>query len=270
MIANVNETLWVDFNLDTAVFLDLIAFWLKKNSLNKQPRNFRDGRYWTYNTLDSYCTHFPGWSKDTIRRIIRNCVKHGLLLVGNYNRKGYDRTAWYSLTDKALEYYPQLQSLMNVTADNPDSDSCGGSPTSCGGSNTAIPTLLPTSSNNTITAIAAAGKAKRDSDKELILREMIDAYRETFPDNPQPHKTAISTSLEKTLLTLITKWPKVHPTGQALTIGDFTRYLLDLKLTAPKFSLGTYITPEGARKKNNLETFCRWNTVVKHFEEAYT
>lgn len=260
MIHHVNEQLWIDFNLETAVFLDHLAYWLKKNAANKQSHNFQDGRYWTYNTLDAYCSEFPGWSKDTIRYLIRKCVKNGLLIVGNYNRKGYDRTSWYTFTDKSLEYYPKLASIMKVSPDSPDSDSCGTFPTSCGEIPTAIPKLLPSSSNNTITA-------KPSSDP--ILREMIDAYRETFPDNPQPHKTAISTNLEKTMRTLIKRWPEIA-NGEAFTVDWFKRYLRGLKELAPKFSLKSYLTQDGREKKNDLLTFCRWNTVVSFSEDRYS
>ncbi len=112
--------------------------------------------------------------------------------------------------------------------------------------------------------------SRKEPSHTPILKEMIEAYRETFPDNPQPHPKVISTSLEKTMLTLIKRWPEIEPNGNPLTADGFTRYLAMLKLDAPKFSLGTYLTQDGARKKNNLETFCRWNTVVKYFEGAYS
>lgn len=264
MLANVNEALWIDFNLDTAVFLDTIAYWLKKNAANKLSHNFQDGRYWTYITEKGLGTMFPGWSRETIRRVIRNCVSNGLLLKGNFNRKGYDRTSWYSLTDKALEYYPKLTSIIYLDPENPDSDSMVDFNHPLVGSNPAIPILQPTSSNNTITAIAPASKPKKDSSQQM-LREMIDAYREIFPDNPQPHKTAISTSLERAMRTVIRRWPEVTE-GEEFTLDWFKRYLRGLKELAPKFSLKSYVTKDGRVKKNGLLTFCRWDTVV-HFSE---
>jgi len=111
-------------------------------------------------------------------------------------------------------------------------------------------------------------KGKKKNSLELM--ELINIYRELFPHNPQPHKRVISTSLKKTLLTLVKRWPELDPNGNALTYEAFKRYLIALKSSAPKFALGEYVTDEGNRKKNGLETFARWNTVVKFLENAYS
>ena len=276
MIANVTEQLWIDFGLDSAVFLDSIAYWLKTNANNKQPRNYREGRYWTYNTLDALHGMFPGWSKDTIRGIIRKCVKNGLLIVGNFNKKKYDRTCWYSLTDKAIEYYPALSLIIQQKADNPGGVSCGDFASPCGESPTPIPKLLPTrkdinnSEFDNSPAAATKEKPKKPKADLVFLMSLINVYREVFPDNPQPHKKVIATSLQRTLLTLVKRWPELDPDGHALTPEAFHRYLTLLRTTAPKFSLSEYVTDQGNRKKNNLETFARWNTVVKFLEKAYS
>jgi hypothetical protein len=102
------------------------------------------------------------------------------------------------------------------------------------------------------------------------MREMINAYRKIFPDNPQPHPKLIATSLQRTLQTLIKRWPEADPNGNALDIAAFERYLTHLRLSSPQFALGEYETANGKRKKNNLETFARWNTFVKCLEGAYS
>lgn len=115
----------------------------------------------------------------------------------------------------------------------------------------------------------AAKKVNKKNDQELLW-EMIAVYRETFPDNPQPHQKLISTSLKKTLQTLIKRWPEADPQGNALTIAAFRRYLTLLRENAPNFSLNAYVTSDGNKKKNNMETFCRWNTFVKFLENQYS
>lgn len=262
------EQLWVDFGLDTAVFLDYIAHWLHLNSSNKQPRNYHEGRYWTYNTLDAFHSIFPGWSRDTIRGIIRKCQKNGLLIVSNFNKKKYDRTCWYSLSDLALEYYPKLSNLIQQQPDNPGGVSCGDFATPSGEIPTPIPNTLTTSSNNTITT-SERSSSKQSKSTEL-MRELIDVYRETFPNNPQPHPRLISTSLHKTLQTLIKRWPEADPEGRALDVETFRRYLIALRQSAPQFSLGEYVTKDGNKKKNGMETFCRWNTLVQFLENKYS
>lgn len=275
MLANVNEQLWIDFGLDSAVFLDYIAFWIKGNARNKQPRNFHEGRYWTYNTLDALHNEFRGWSRDTIRGIIRKCVKNDLLIVSNFNKKKYDRTCWYTLSDKAIKYYPKLLEVIQVMPDNPGGVSCGDLTTPSGEITTPIPKPLTSISNINITNSESDDSPtpaiKVNKQKPLIeLSELIDVYRAVFPNNPQPHPRLISTSLKKTLSGLVKRWPELDPNRNQITVDAFRRYLELLRDTAPKFALGEYTTEQGRKKKNNLETFCRWNTIVKFLENQYS
>ncbi len=134
---------------------------------------------------------------------------------------------------------------------------------------------LPIINNITISesddspAPAIQEKKKKQSSVEM-MRQLIEVYRQEFPDNPQPHPTLISTSLHKTLSTLIKRWPEADPKGHPLDAETFQRYLEHLRLSAPKFSLGEYVTKDGNKKKNNMETFCRWNTFVKFLENQYS
>lgn len=89
------------YGLESGVMMENIHFWMLKNRENK--RNYHDGRYWTYNSLKAWSEVFPYWTVDQIHRIVNKLVDEGLVLIGNYNRHSFDRTNWYSLTEKALE-----------------------------------------------------------------------------------------------------------------------------------------------------------------------
>lgn len=264
MITNFNEQLWIDFDLEVAVILENFAAWIRFNATKRNPkdRNLHEGRYWTYDSYCEYSKRFSGWSPQTIRRIIKRAVDAELLMKGNFNSKKYDNTNWYSLTDKGLEYFPALRDLtLNtpVETDIPPVEI-----------DRPIPKDLNSlSSNNTITTNSVS-KSKSKEKNLNILREMIDAYRESFPNNPQPHPKLIATSLQKTLQTLIKRWPEADPEGKPFDIVGFKRYLHGLKTLAPKFSLGEYETKDGNKKKNGMETFCRWNTFVKFLEDQYS
>src|SRR5215213_1933292 len=55
--------------------------------------NIHDGRVWTYQSLhDMRESFFPFWSKATIGRAIQALVARDLIIVGNFNRVGFDRT----------------------------------------------------------------------------------------------------------------------------------------------------------------------------------
>lgn len=84
-----------------AIFMHHITFWTLSNSANE--KNFHDGRYWTYNSIEAFAELFPYWTPKIMRGVIEKCVKNGLLLKGNFNENKYDRTSWYALSDYACK-----------------------------------------------------------------------------------------------------------------------------------------------------------------------
>lgn len=91
------------YGLEEAIFLDSLMFWYKENRAN--GRNFRDGRWWTYNSVSAFEELFPWWSGKQIRRIAASCKEKGALLAGNYNTDQRDRTLWYTPGDELLALY---------------------------------------------------------------------------------------------------------------------------------------------------------------------
>lgn len=87
------------YGIPEAVFLQNIAYWVAYNKANNM--HCYEGKYWTYNTVQSYAELFPFWTYEQVRRIIKNLKANGLLLTGNFNKNSRDRTQWYTLTDKA-------------------------------------------------------------------------------------------------------------------------------------------------------------------------
>lgn len=61
-----------------------------------------DGHYWTYNTIEEWHQQFPCWSLMTIRRLLKNLRDKNLVITGNFNKKGYDRTLWYTVNHEEL------------------------------------------------------------------------------------------------------------------------------------------------------------------------
>lgn len=84
--------------VEGAVMINNIQYWIIKNKANE--KHFYNGKYWTYNTLDAFTKLFPFWSKRQIERILNNLKKDGYIEDGNFNKVGYDRTKWYTLTEK--------------------------------------------------------------------------------------------------------------------------------------------------------------------------
>lgn len=93
----------IKYGMEEAVFLEAIMFWWRTNRRN--DKNNYEGRWWTYNSVETYTDIFPWWSAAQIRRIIARCKDKGALLVANFNEDKRDRTAWYSPSDELLTLY---------------------------------------------------------------------------------------------------------------------------------------------------------------------
>ena len=93
----------VEYGTNEALFLTNICWWLEKNIAN--GRHYYDGRWWTYNSTKAFCEIMPYFTERNIRTIIDNLKQRGALITGNYNRHGYDKTTWYSVSGKAFLLY---------------------------------------------------------------------------------------------------------------------------------------------------------------------
>ena len=91
------------YGFEEAVFLDSIVYWYRTNRANN--RNFRDGRWWTYNSIKAFEEVFPWWTAKQIRRIANSCREQGALIAGEYNEDRRDRSLWYTPGDELLALY---------------------------------------------------------------------------------------------------------------------------------------------------------------------
>ena len=86
-----------------SIILSHLCFWIEKNQHNQ--KNFHDGRYWVYNSAAAFEKIFPYLNKDQIRRVLDKLDKKGALYIDNFNKIGYDRTLWYSVSDEVMDIY---------------------------------------------------------------------------------------------------------------------------------------------------------------------
>ena len=114
------------YGVDAAAVLNNLYFWVNLNRANGE--HFYEGRYWTYNTQENFLKLFPYLkNRDKVKRVVSALEKAGLILKGNFNKKNYDRTTWYALTDKAFAYYetvttPPEKPVVVDWADMPNGD----------------------------------------------------------------------------------------------------------------------------------------------------
>ena len=99
-----------------AILIGNFQFWIVKNRANGV--NFRDGRTWTWNSIDAFTLMFPYLSGKQIRYSLEKLTKLEVLVTGNYNERAADRTKWYAFFDecKFLPGQFHLPKLANGTA----------------------------------------------------------------------------------------------------------------------------------------------------------
>lgn len=92
--------------LNEAIILQQIHYWLE--NAKSENRNFYSGRYWVYNSYKNWQAQFPFIKVDTVKKTILKLEKLKLLITGNYNKRGYDKTKWYTID------YEKLESIVNA------------------------------------------------------------------------------------------------------------------------------------------------------------
>ena len=96
-----NIELATAIGIEEAIFLHNLYYWIQKNAANK--KQFHDGSYWTYNTVQAYAELFPYMSYDKVKRIIKQLKKDCIIKTGNYNDDKMNHTTWFAFTDCGLE-----------------------------------------------------------------------------------------------------------------------------------------------------------------------
>lgn len=102
-----NVELAKEYGILEAVILNHLQFWTEKNRAN--GTNFHDGHYWTYNSAKAFSELFPYASQKQIRKALQNLIGEGIIQTGNYNKNPYDRTLWYSFTEKGNSIFQMVK-----------------------------------------------------------------------------------------------------------------------------------------------------------------
>lgn len=87
----------IAIGLNEAIVLQQVHYWLETYESADKSDHYHDGKWWVYNTKEEWTANFPWWSENTIWRALTNLRDLGILTTGNYNKKGYDRTLWYTI-----------------------------------------------------------------------------------------------------------------------------------------------------------------------------
>ncbi|RMC38144.1 hypothetical protein F5ESL0236_08290 [Lactobacillus sp. ESL0236] len=85
--------------VNEAIVAQKLNYWLHSKSAKQI-----NGRRWIYNTYDNWKKDsFPFFSKATIRRTLTKLEEQGIVITGNFNKAGFDKTKWYSIDEEKLD-----------------------------------------------------------------------------------------------------------------------------------------------------------------------
>jgi hypothetical protein len=108
-----------EYGINIAIILSNFAFWDSINKANKSEYHLRDGRYWIYYSHKSLAEHLEILTERQVQIAITKMLEEELIELSNvnYNQSKFDKTAWYSLTNKGLSFFVS-PTQHNVTSKN--------------------------------------------------------------------------------------------------------------------------------------------------------
>ena len=81
-----------------AILIHHFQYWIRHNKA--LGINCIEGKTWTYQTYNQIIAHFPYWSKDQVKRLIKKMVDEKILIKGKFNKNPYDQTIWYAFENE--------------------------------------------------------------------------------------------------------------------------------------------------------------------------
>lgn len=95
-----NVSVAKELGIAPAIILEHFRYFILNNK--KERKNYRNGKYWTFNSIKGLCDFFPYFTKDQVTYAIQKLVDFGVVEKGSFNNKGFDRTTWYTITEKGF------------------------------------------------------------------------------------------------------------------------------------------------------------------------
>lgn len=102
------------YGINCAVVIKHLDFWLTKNKAS--GTNYYDGKYWTYFSASAFLKIFPYFTEKQYRYTMNKLEEDGIIFKGNYNKKRFDKTCWYTLTDDFCSQWTDYIQYQNIEA----------------------------------------------------------------------------------------------------------------------------------------------------------
>ena len=175
----------------SAIVFNYIAYWVGLNESDE--RNYYEGKYWMFNTKKAFAEVFPYMTERQIRYAIDKLIESGLIVSGSFNKKAFDHTLWYTLSDSAKtieQFCPfDMTNLSNRTAENVNSSDnfVNSSDNFVKPIPVNILQLNKQQLNNNIISCENEKKTSRKADK-IDYEKILNSYHELCPSLPKAVK----------------------------------------------------------------------------------
>jgi hypothetical protein len=217
-------SLAVRLGLDASIFAQQLHYMLINPKLGKVI----DGRKWIFCTLEEWHETYPFWCINTIRKIIEDLVKVGIVLEGNFNET-LNRRKWYTLD------YDQLNTavIKQPKSPRPESANFGDTMKLRKKAKQAKPLEYPNSGHTVIQTLDNDSYSSETSSETSLNSFEAKASHELAPDTPSeeeklranlPHLNKDERDAMKHLLNAVQNGKVVESTYSAKVVT----YLIEL------------------------------------------
>ncbi len=107
MIHSFDVNIAKKYGIEEAILLNHLYFWIEKNRANN--KHCYDGYYWTYSSKKAFTDLFPYLTERQVDYALKKLLDDGMIMKGNYNKSGYDRTLWYAITKNGYSILQNCQ-----------------------------------------------------------------------------------------------------------------------------------------------------------------
>lgn len=91
------------YGIAEAFLLSYFQYYIEAAEKKQDPAKFHDGRYWTYASVREIERNMDFLKRGSIHNALKNLKECGLLLTGVFNKYAWDKTVWYTFSDRGRE-----------------------------------------------------------------------------------------------------------------------------------------------------------------------
>jgi len=85
-------------SIEIALLISHFQFWIIRN--RRLGLNEKEGRTWTYQSLEEIASHYNYWSYDQVRRLVKKALDLGIIIKKNFNENKWDKRCWYAFENE--------------------------------------------------------------------------------------------------------------------------------------------------------------------------